>query len=145
MRIVVQRVSRASVEIDGKKVAEIKAGLLVFLGVTHGDSHEQVEWMVNKLSNLRVFEDADSKMNLSIRDVSGEILVVSQFTLYASIDKGRRPSFADASDPVNAKRLYDMFCERIRQEGIDVQTGVFGAKMNVDLINDGPVTIIAEQ
>ena len=139
MRALVQRVSRAAVEVDGDEVASIGAGLLVLLGVRTGDTAEQADRLAGKLERLRVFEDADGKLNLSVRDVGGELLCVSQFTLYGDARKGNRPSFVDAAPPELAEPLY----ERVRSE-LGAQGGVFGAHMRISLVNDGPVTLLLE-
>jgi D-tyrosyl-tRNA(Tyr) deacylase len=139
VRALVQRVSRASVTVDGNEVARIGAGLLVLLGVRRGDGAEAADRLAAKLLALRVFEDADGKMNLSVRDTQGELLVVSQFTLYGDARKGNRPSFVDAAPPEEAEPLY----ERVR-EALGAQGGVFGARMAVSLVNDGPVTLMLE-
>ncbi len=144
MRAVVQRVKHASVKVDGKLVGSIGNGLLVFLGVERDDGQEDLEYIVDKVAGLRVFEDENGKMNLSVQDVGGAVLAVSQFTLYGDCRKGRRPSFTQAAPPDMAKRYYDLFVERIGQLGIPVATGIFQAKMEVSLLNDGPVTILLD-
>ena len=144
MRAVVQRVSSSKVTVDGNITGEIKRGLLVLLGVTHEDTSKDVDYIIDKVLNLRIFEDEDEKMNLSLKDVEGELLVVSQFTLYGDCRKGRRPSFSTAARPELATKLYEEFIEKSRKEGIVTQTGQFGAHMMVDLTNDGPVTILLE-
>ncbi len=144
MRAVIQRVTRASVVVDEKITGEIKAGLLVLLGVEAGDTEEDLKYTYNKTVGLRVFEDDQEKMNLSLADVKGQMLVVSQFTLLGDVRKGRRPSFNNAGEPEMANRFYEMFVERGRQEGFDVQTGIFQAAMAVELVNDGPVTILVD-
>ena len=141
MRSVLQRVLEAKVGVDGKTVGEIGPGLLVLLGVGAGDTEQDVEWMVEKVSSLRIFEDDAGKMNTSVLDGSKAILAVSQFALFADTRKGRRPSFLDAMAPEEAKRLYARFCERSRATGLSVAQGVFAADMKVSLVNDGPVTI----
>lgn len=145
MRLVIQRVKNAKVDIDGKTVSSIGKGLLVLLGVTHEDTKETVDYLVKKLCKLRVFEDENGKMNLSIKDVEGKLLIVSQFTLYADCSRGNRPSFVNAAKPDFANELYEYFCEKCKEEQIEVQKGIFGADMKVSLLNDGPVTIILEQ
>lgn len=142
MRAVIQRVAAASVEVDGEEIASIGRGLLVLLGVTHADDEKHAVAMADKLAHLRIFEDEAGKMNLSIADVGGEFLVVSQFTLYGDIRKGRRPSFTDAAPPEQARRLYERVIEELRQRGYSVQSGRFGAHMHVRLVNDGPVTLL---
>ncbi|MBQ6631337.1 MAG: D-tyrosyl-tRNA(Tyr) deacylase [Romboutsia sp.] len=144
MRAVVQRVSSSKVTVDGNTTGEIKRGLLVLLGVTHEDTSKDVDYIIDKVLNLRIFEDENEKMNLSLKDVEGELLVVSQFTLYGDCRKGRRPSFSTAARPELATKLYEEFIEKSRKEGIVTQTGQFGAHMMVDLTNDGPVTILLE-
>lgn len=144
MRAVVQRVSEARVEVDGRIVGSIERGLLVLLGVGKDDTERDCEWMVDKVSGLRIFEDEGGKMNLSVGDVGGAILVVSQFTLYGDCRRGKRPSFTDAASPEKGKELYDLFVELLRKKGIRVETGVFGAHMHVHLVNDGPVTILLD-
>ena len=144
MRAVVQRVSKASVTVDGQVVGAIGQGLLVLLGVGHGDSEQIVEKLWSKLVRLRIFEDEAGKTNLSLSDVNGQLLVVSQFTLYASCKKGNRPSFTDAGAPDEANRLYEWFVERARADVPVVQTGRFGAYMDVALVNDGPFTIVLD-
>ncbi|MCX7681591.1 MAG: D-aminoacyl-tRNA deacylase [Anaerolineae bacterium] len=146
MRVVVQRVSRASVSVDGRVVGAIGRGLVVLVGVTHSDTGEQAEWLAQKVAGLRIFEDSEGKMNLSLLDLdSGAALVVSQFTLYADARKGRRPSFTDAAPPEVAEPLVARFAEALRGCGICVETGVFGAHMLVEIHNDGPVTILLER
>lgn len=144
MRAVVQRVSQARVRIDGQVVGEVGRGLLVLLGVTHGDTVEQARWLADKIVGLRIFADADDKMNLAVADVQGGVLIVSQFTLYGDCAKGRRPSFVDAAPPEIAIPLYEKFIEAVKAQGIPVATGRFGAMMQVELVNDGPVTLILE-
>lgn len=144
MRAVVQRVSEAAVRVDGQVVGAIEGGLLVLLGVGHDDDEHTAEKLLSKLVRLRIFEDADGKTNLSLSDVGGQLLVVSQFTLYASCRKGNRPSFTDAGAPDQAERLYEWFVRRAREEVPVVETGRFGANMVVSLINDGPFTIVLD-
>ena len=144
MRAVVQRVSSSKVTVDGEVTGEINKGLLVLLGVTHEDTSKDVDYIIDKVLNLRIFEDENEKMNLSLKDVGGELLVVSQFTLYGDCRKGRRPSFSTAARPEHATPLYEEFVERAKAEGIKVGTGQFGAHMMVDLTNDGPVTILLD-
>lgn len=144
MRAVVQRVSEAAVRVDGQVVGAIEAGLLVLLGVGHGDDEHTAEKLLSKLMRLRIFEDAGGKTNLSLFDVGGQLLVVSQFTLYASCRKGNRPSFTDAGAPDQAERLFEWFVARAREEVPVVETGRFGANMAVSLVNDGPFTIVLD-
>lgn len=144
MRAVVQRVTHASVTIDKTKTAEINSGFLILLGIHQEDTGAQVDLLAQKCADLRVFEDADGKMNLSLSDVGGEVLVVSQFTLYGDCRKGNRPSFISAARPETAIPLYQRFVELLRQRGLAVQTGEFGADMKVELLNDGPVTILMD-
>jgi len=144
MRAVVQRVLEASVAVDGEIVGRIGPGLLVLLGVGKGDGEREVSWMADKIAHLRIFEDEGQKMNRSVLDGSRSILVVSQFTLYGDARKGRRPSFADACEPAEANRLYELFCERSRALGLHVSQGRFAADMKVALVNDGPVTLILD-
>lgn len=145
MRALVQRVSYGKVSVEGKTVSEISHGLVILLGVGHGDGEPQAAWLAEKVANLRIFEDADGKMNLSVRDVDGSALIVSQFTLYADSQKGRRPSFVDAALPEVAAPLVEKFAEMIRQQGVPAGVGVFGAHMLVEIHNNGPVTIWLER
>ena len=145
MKLVVQRVKNASVDVDGKIVGAIDKGFLVLLGVTHTDTKETADYLVKKLCNLRVFEDENNKMNFNIKDVNGKLLIVSQFTLYADCTGGNRPSFVNAGKPDMANELYEYFCYKCKDNGIEVQKGIFGADMKVSLLNDGPVTIILEK
>lgn len=145
MKIVVQRVKNAQVEVEGKTVGKINKGFLVLLGVTHGDTKEQADYLVKKLCNLRVFKDENDKMNLGLKDINGELLIVSQFTLYADCSNGNRPSFINAGKPEQAEELYEYFCEKCSKNNIHVEKGIFGADMKVSLLNDGPVTIIIEK
>lgn len=145
MRLLLQRVSRAEVRVDGRTTGRIGKGFCLLVGFTHADGEEHVEWMADKVVSLRLFGDAEGKMNLSLDEVGGALLVVSQFTLYGDARKGRRPSFIDAARPEEAERLYDMFVERLRAGGMQVETGEFGAMMEVDLVNDGPVTLWLER
>ncbi|HEY8529848.1 MAG TPA: D-aminoacyl-tRNA deacylase [Paenibacillaceae bacterium] len=144
MKVVAQRVSRARVRVGGETVGEIGPGLLLLVGVGRDDEERDVVWMAEKVAGLRVFEDEAGKMNLSVLDVGGSILSVSQFTLYGDCRKGRRPSFADAAPPEMAKELYETFNDLLRTKGLKVETGVFGAMMEVELVNDGPVTLIVD-
>lgn len=143
MRILIQRVKKAKVDVENKTVGEINSGLLVFLGIKKEDDLESAIYLKHKLVNLRIFSDENDKMNLSIKDVKGEILVVSQFTLYGDCSKGRRPSFDETEDPILAKKLYEEFIDLLKKD-IPVKTGIFGAKMEVFLINDGPLTFLIE-
>jgi D-tyrosyl-tRNA(Tyr) deacylase len=145
MRAVLQRVAKASVAVDGVVIGEIDSGLLVFLGVKQGDGEADIEWLVNKILNLRIFEDNAGKMNLSVQDIEGQILVVSQFTLYANCMRGRRPDFIEAAEPQLAEDIYNKFIETMKKSHKRVETGQFAAKMEIELINDGPVTIILEK
>ena len=144
MRAVIQRVRNARVLVDDTVTGQIGEGLLVFLGVSHSDTQQQAELLANKVTKLRVFADAESKMNLSLIDIGGELLVVSQFTLYGDTRKGNRPSYSDAARPDAALPLYECFVNNCRARGIRVATGVFQAHMLVELINDGPVTLLCE-
>ena len=144
MKLLVQRVSSAKVDVDSKTVGKINNGFLVLIGVTHTDTREIADYLVKKLCNLRVFKDENSKMNLSIKDVDGELLIVSQFTLYADCHHGNRPSFVNAAKPDLANELYEYFVKKSKENIPVVQTGVFGAHMEVSLINNGPVTIELE-
>lgn len=145
MRIVLQRVRQGRVLVDGNTVAEIDRGMVILLGIAPGDGQEQAHWLVEKVVNLRVFEDEDGKMNHSLLEAGGSALVVSQFTLYADARKGRRPSFTDAAPPEKAEPLVRLFSELLQQHGVPTQTGEFGAHMLVEIQNDGPVTIILER
>ena len=133
------------VEVEGKTIGKINQGFLVLLGITHTDTKAEADYLVKKLCKLRVFTDQNDKMNLALKDVNGELLIVSQFTLYADCKKGNRPSFVEAAKPEQAEKLYNYFIEKCKQENINVQTGEFGAHMQVSLLNDGPVTIILEK
>ncbi len=144
MRAVLQRVRRGKVSVDGRTVGEIGPGLVILLGVGHGDSEETARALAEKSAYLRIFEDAQGKMNLSVRDIGGQALVVSQFTLYADTRRGRRPSFTDAGLPDLARPLVDRFAQFLSEMGVPAQTGEFGARMLVEIENDGPVTIILE-
>jgi D-tyrosyl-tRNA(Tyr) deacylase len=144
MRAVIQRVSSADVKVDGELVGATDGGLMVLLGVKQGDEQKQADWLAKKIANLRIFEDDAGKMNLSVLDVGGSALVVSQFTLYGDCSKGRRPSFIGAAAPDEADKLYRHFCQRLSEQGCPVQTGRFQASMEVSLVNDGPVTLILE-
>jgi D-tyrosyl-tRNA(Tyr) deacylase len=145
MRVVLQRVSRASVTVAGTTVGAIDCGLALLVGFTADDGPEQVEWMAEKVAGLRVFGDADGKLNLDVREAGGAVLVVSQFTLYGDTRKGRRPSFVTAAAPEHAEPLYRLFVESVRARGLRVETGEFGAVMQVAIVNDGPVTLVLER
>ena len=146
MRVVLQRVKNASVTVSGEMVSEIGEGLLLLVGVAKDDGEGEASWLAEKIAGLKIFNDEYGKMNLGVRDVGGEILAVSQFTLLADTRKGKRPSFIGAARPEEAERLFDHFCERLRAAGVDrVETGRFGAVMSVALVNDGPVTIVLER
>lgn len=144
MKLVIQRVANATVKVDGETIGEIEKGFLALVGIRQGDTTEQADFLIKKLCNLRVFEDENNKMNLSIKDINGKLLIVSQFTLYADCKKGNRPSFIEAARPEEAEPLYEYFKQGCRNEGIEVETGKFGADMKVSLLNDGPVTILLE-
>jgi D-tyrosyl-tRNA(Tyr) deacylase len=144
MKAVIQRVKSAQVSVDGRVTGKIGSGLLVLLGVGKGDGGSDLSFLTSKIPDLRIFEDASGKFNLSLKEIGGEMLVVSQFTLYGDCRKGRRPSFTDAEDPTQAKNLYEQFVSKLKEQGIRVQTGEFQAKMEVHLINDGPVTLILD-
>lgn len=144
MRIVIQRAKKAKVVVDGNVTGAIDHGLMILVGITHSDSEEEIQYVADKLVNMRIFEDDEGKMNLSLLDVKGEILSVSQFTLYSDTKKGRRPSYIDAARPEVAERLYDRLNEVLRSKDVKVETGVFGAMMDVQSTNDGPVTIILD-
>lgn len=145
MRVLIQRVSKANVTVEGQIISSIGNGLLILLGVGHGDGEEQATFLAEKTANLRIFEDEQGKTNLSILDVKGEAIVVSQFTLYANTSKGRRPSFIEAALPDVAEPLVNRFVELLRGHGVPTQTGQFGAHMEVEIHNDGPVTIWLEK
>lgn len=146
MNIVLQRVKNASVSVAGEQISEIGSGLLLLVGIARGDGEAKVDWLAEKVTGLRVFADAEGRMNLDVRESGGEILAVSQFTLLANTRKGKRPSFVDAAPPEEAERLFDYFCRQLREAGVaSVETGSFGAMMEVTLVNDGPVTIVLER
>ena len=145
MRFVIQKVKSASVSVNGEVVGEIAEGFVVLIGITHDDTEAIADYMVNKLTGLRIFEDENQKLNLSIKDTQGSILLVSQFTLYADCSKGSRPSFLSAAKSEKAKILFDYIVRKLKEKEVLVETGVFGAYMQVELINDGPVTIILEK
>jgi len=144
MRNVIQRVTRASVEVNGEIVGKINRGILVYVGIEKGDTEKEIEFMAEKILNLRIFPDEERRMNLSVKDIAGEILSISQFTLASYIKKGRRPDFTNAEEPGKAEELYERFNEILSQE-IKVEKGVFGAMMNIESLNDGPVTFIIEK
>ena len=145
MRVLLQRVLRAEVRVGDRVTGRIGRGLLLFVGLTHTDTDEQLVWMADKVIGLRIFADAEQKMNLGLQDVGGSALVVSQFTLYGNAEKGRRPSFIDAARPEQAIPLYERFVALLRDRGVPTETGEFGAMMDVELVNDGPVTIWLEK
>jgi len=145
MRVVIQRVSRAVVRVNGRAISKIERGIVVLVGFSRKDGETELEWIAHKLASLRIFDDIYGKLNLSVKEIDGSALVVSQFTLYADVRKGRRPAFVNAAEPERAEELYDHFCDLLRNEGVIVESGKFGAKMDVELVNDGPVTIILER
>jgi len=146
LRVVLQRVREASVTVGGEKISEVGPGLLLLVGVAHADGAAEADWLAEKVAGLRIMGDDEGKMNLSVRDTGGAVLAVSQFTLLADTRKGKRPSFVGAAPPAEAERLFDHFCERLREAGVGrVETGRFGAMMDVALVNDGPVTIVLER
>ena len=145
MRVLLQRVSRAEVRVDGRATGRVGRGLLLLAGFTHADGEDELAWMADKVVGLRLFGDAEGKMNLPLAEVGGALLVVSQFTLYGNAQKGRRPSFVDAARPEVAVPLYERFVELLRARGVPVETGEFGAMMEVELVNDGPVTLWLER
>lgn len=144
MRAVVQRVKRASVTVDSRVTGQIDRGILIYLGVTHDDTESDINWLINKIPNLRIFPDENGKMNLSVVDLELGVLVVSQFTLMANCKKGRRPSYDDAAKPDYAKKMYDEFVKKLKANKIPVETGVFRAHMDVEYVNDGPITVIVD-
>jgi len=144
VKAVVQRVSRAEVRVDGQVVGSIDRGLMILLGITHDDTPETAEKLAAKVAGLRIFEDEAGKMNLSVADVEGALLCISQFTLYGDVRRGRRPSFDAAASPETARPLYDAFCSAIENAGLRCERGVFGAHMDVELVNDGPVTLVID-
>ncbi|ERT69653.1 MAG: D-aminoacyl-tRNA deacylase [Cetobacterium somerae] len=144
MRAVIQRVKHASVSVDNQITGEIKQGFLVLLGVTHTDTEKEVDWLAKKITDLRVFNDSEDKMNLGLKDVNGELLIISQFTLYGNCIKGRRPAFIDAAKPDVANELYEKFLKKCKDLGFKTEAGIFGADMKVELLNDGPVTLIID-
>ncbi len=146
MKLVVQRVKNAKVEVEGKIVGEIRKGFLVLIGITHTDTIEVADYLAKKLCNLRVFEDENEKMNLGLKEVDGELLLISQFTLYGDCKSGNRPSFTEAAKPEFANELYEYFCKQCEEKyQVKVEKGIFGANMQVSLLNDGPVTILLEK
>lgn len=145
MKLVIQRVKNAKVDVDNKTVGQIEKGFLVLIGIKVGDTKEQADYLIKKVCNLRVFEDENGKMNLGLKDVGGKLLIVSQFTLYGNCNDGNRPSFIEAARPEEAIPLYEYFCNECTKKGIEVQRGIFGADMKVQLLNDGPVTIVMER
>ncbi|WP_066194338.1 MULTISPECIES: D-aminoacyl-tRNA deacylase [Gracilibacillus] len=144
MKVVLQRAKHASVSVDNQVIGEIEHGYLALVGITHADTEADVDYVVNKTIHLRVFEDSDDKMNLSLKDVGGSVLSISQFTLYGDVRKGRRPSFTQAAKPDHAKQLYEYYNKQLSEKGIQVATGIFGAKMDISFTNDGPVTMIID-
>jgi D-tyrosyl-tRNA(Tyr) deacylase len=145
MKVVLQRVRRGRVSVDDRTIAEIGRGLVILVGVGHGDTESEASWLAEKCAFLRVFEDAEGKINLSVKDINGEVIVVSQFTLHADTSKGRRPSFIKAADPTIAEPLVTHFAEHLAAQGVPTQLGIFGAHMLVEIDNDGPVTILLER
>jgi D-tyrosyl-tRNA(Tyr) deacylase len=145
MRALLQRVSKARVTVEGEEFGAIEKGFVVLLGVAQNDSQAEAIWLANKVAGLRLFEDAVGKMNLALKDVAGRVLVVSQFTLYGNAQKGRRPSFVDAARPDKAEPLVESFVQQLRQNDLEVETGIFGAMMTVEIHNDGPVTLMLER
>ena len=144
MKVVIQRSGKASVTVDGEVTGAIDSGYVLLVGITHTDTEDDVRYVANKVANLRLFEDGDGKMNLSILEAGGSVLSVSQFTLYADTTRGRRPGFSEAARPEQAEPIYKQFNEELRNLGLQVETGVFGAMMDVSLVNDGPVTVLVE-
>jgi D-aminoacyl-tRNA deacylase len=146
LKVVLQRVKNASVSVDGQRISGVGHGLLLLVGVAKGDEKATADWLAEKVAGLRVFTDADSKMNLDVREIDGKVLAVSQFTLLADTRKGKRPSFVNAAPPGEAEHLFNYFCEKLRAAGVrSVETGAFGAMMDVELLNHGPVTIVLER
>jgi len=145
VRALLQRVSQASVTVDGRVVGQIGRGFCILLGVTHSDTNKEADWLANKIAGIRLFEDEAGKLNLGLSDIGGELLIVSQFTLYGDARKGRRPSFIAAARPEQSEPLYDYFVNQMRDAGFRVQTGIFGANMQVEIQNDGPITLMLER
>jgi len=145
MRVVLQRVTEARVAVDDQIVGQIEQGLLILVGIGHGDGETEAKWLAEKTAQLRIFSDAEGKMNRSVLDVGGAALVISQFTLLGDCRKGRRPAFTDAANPAHAKQLYERFADLIAQHGVPVQRGIFAADMQVSLVNDGPVTMVIDR
>ena len=144
MKALIQRVNRAHVSVAGDVVGSTGPGMLILLGVGHGDDEKDAGWLAGKCANLRIFDDREGQLNLSLLETGGEALVVSQFTLYADLSRGRRPSYTDAAEPQLALRLYEVFCQKLREEGVEVEMGSFGERMEVEWLNDGPVTLMVE-
>lgn len=144
MRAVIQRVTRASVEIEGHEKSSISHGVVVFLGIHRSDTEKQIDWMIDKIVNLRIFPDPSGKMNISLADINAEMLIVSQFTLYGDCRKGRRPGYSDAAPPDIAASIYERFIEKAKQRNCSIATGTFQAMMQVNLVNDGPVTLLLD-
>lgn len=145
MKLVIQRVKKAKIEVNNKTIEKINEGLLVLIGIKYDDTTNNADYLANKLCNLRIFSDKDNKMNLSIKDITGELLIVSQFTLYANCLKGNRPSFISSAKQDKAKTLYEYFCKKCKEQNINVKQGIFREDMKISLVNDGPVTIILEK
>lgn len=145
MKAVVQRVKKAKVSVNNKIISQIGRGFLVFLGIAQNDTEKQVDWLANKIVNLRIMSDEKGKMNKSLKETNGQLLIVSQFTLYGDCRKGNRPSFTQAADPVKAEKLYNLFIKKVKSLEVKVKSGIFGAMMEIELINDGPVTIIVDR
>ena len=145
MRALLQRVSQASVTVDGRVVGKIGRGFCILLGITHSDTNKEADWLAKKIAGIRLFEDDAGKLNLGLADIEGALLVISQFTLYGDARKGRRPSFIEAARPERSEPLYEYFVEQLRTAGIPVQTGIFGANMQVEIHNDGPITMMLER
>lgn len=144
MRAVVQRVSKAQVSVDSKIVGSIEKGLVVYIGVGKEDTNSDIDYLADKVAGLRIFEDDNEKMNLSVQDIEGDVLAISQFTLYGDVRKGKRPSFTDSAEPLIGNEFYEQFIDKLENMGINVQRGIFGAHMEVSYINDGPVTILLD-